>query len=119
MPRVPRPIGPYSQAIRVGSMLFVSGQIPVDPETGEVVGGIREQARRALENLKAVLEENGYTLRDVVMCFVFLADLKDFPAFNEIYAEYFRETPPARVTVQVARLPRDALVEIAAIAAKG
>ena len=115
----PEPIGPYSQAVKVGNMLFVSGQIPVDPKTGEVVkGDIKEQTRRVLENIKAVLEAAGYGLSDVVMSFVFLSDMSLFGQFNEVYAEYFKDKPPARVTVQAARLPRDVLVEIAVIAVK-
>ncbi|MCC6032340.1 MAG: RidA family protein [Pyrobaculum sp.] len=116
----PRPIGPYSQAIKAGNMLFVSGQIPIDPKTGEVVkGGIKEQTRQVLENIKAVLEAAGYTLNDVTMAFVFLADMNMFPEYNEVYAQYFKEKPPARVTVQAARLPRDVLIEIAVIAVRG
>jgi len=115
----PEPIGPYSQAVKAGNLLFVSGQIPVDPRTGDVVkGGIREQTRQVLENIKAVLEAAGYGLSDVAMAFVFLADLSLFGQFNEVYAEYFREKPPARVTVQAAGLPRGVLVEIAVIAVK-
>jgi len=103
----------------VSNLLFVSGQIPVDPKTGDVVkGGIREQTRQVLENIKAVLEAAGYGLSDVAMAFVFLADLSLFGQFNEVYAEYFREKPPARVTVQAAGLPRGVLVEIAVIAVK-
>jgi endoribonuclease L-PSP len=116
----PKPIGPYSQAVRAGNMLFVSGQIPMDPKTGEVVkGGIKEQTRQVLENIKAVLEAAGYTLNDVTMAFVFLADMNMFPEYNEVYAQYFKEKPPARVTVQAARLPRDVLIEIAVIAVRG
>lgn len=116
----PKPIGPYSQAVKTGNMLFVSGQIPIDPKTGEVVkGGIKEQTRQVLENIKAVLEAAGYTLNDVTMAFVFLADMNMFPEYNEVYAQYFKEKPPARVTVQAARLPRDALIEIAVIAVRG
>ncbi|MBP1449909.1 MAG: RidA family protein [Thermoproteus sp.] len=116
----PEPIGPYSQAVKVGGLLFVSGQIPVDPRTGEIVkGGIKEQTRQVLENIKAVLEAAGYGLSDVAMAFVFLADMSLFGQFNEVYAEFFKEGPPARVTVQAARLPRDVLVEVAAIAARG
>ncbi|MCI4447227.1 MAG: RidA family protein [Pyrobaculum sp.] len=115
----PRPIGPYSQAVKAGNMLFVSGQIPIDPKTGEVVkGGIKEQTRQVLENIKAVLEAAGYTLNDVTMAFVFLADMNMFPEYNEVYAQYFKEKPPARVTVQAARLPRDVLIEIAVIAVR-
>lgn len=116
----PKPIGPYSQAVKTGNMLFVSGQIPIDPKTGEVVkGGIKEQTRQVLENIKTVLEAAGYTLNDVTMAFVFLADMNMFPEYNEVYAQYFKEKPPARVTVQAARLPRDALIEIAVIAVRG
>ncbi len=115
----PKPIGPYSQAVKAGNMLFVSGQIPIDPKTGEVVkGGIKEQTRQVLENIKAVLEAAGYTLNDVTMAFVFLADMNMFPEYNEVYAQYFKEKPPARVTVQAARLPRDVLIEIAVIAVR-
>ncbi|MFB6491287.1 MAG: RidA family protein [Thermoproteus sp. AZ2] len=115
----PEPIGPYSQAVKVGGLLFVSGQIPIDPKTGEAVkGGIKEQTKQVLENIKAILEAAGYSLSDVAMSFVFLADMSLFPQFNEAYAEYFKERPPARVTVQAARLPRDVLVEIAVIAAR-
>jgi 2-iminobutanoate/2-iminopropanoate deaminase len=116
----PKPLGPYSQAVKAGNMLFVSGQIPIDPKTGEVVkGGIKEQTRQVLENIKAVLEAAGYTLNDVAMAFVFLADMNMFPEYNEVYAQYFKEKPPARVTVQAARLPRDVLIEIAVIAVRG
>jgi endoribonuclease L-PSP len=115
----PKPIGPYSQAVKTGNMLFVSGQIPIDPKTGEVVkGGIKEQTQQVLENIKAVLEAAGYTLNDVTMAFVFLADMNMFPEYNEVYAQYFKEKPPARVTVQAARLPRDVLIEIAVIAVR-
>ena len=115
----PKPIGPYSQAVRVGDMLFVSGQIPIDPKTGEVVkGGIKEQTRQVLENIKTVLEAASYTLNDVAMAFVFLADMNMFPEYNEVYAQYFKEKPPARVTIQAARLPRDVLIEIAVIAVR-
>jgi 2-iminobutanoate/2-iminopropanoate deaminase len=115
----PKPLGPYSQAVKAGNMLFVSGQIPIDPKTGEVVkGGIKEQTRQVLENIKTVLEAAGYTLNDVAMAFVFLADMNMFPEYNEVYAQYFKEKPPARVTVQAARLPRDVLIEIAVIAVR-
>ncbi len=114
----PAPIGPYNQAVKSGHLLFTSGQIPVDPKTGAMVsGGIREQAIQTLENLKAVLEEAGSSLENVLKTTVFLADLADFPAMNTLYAEYFdEEDAPARSTVQVAALPKGALVEIEAIA---
>ncbi|AOL16335.1 deaminase [Sulfolobus sp. A20] len=117
--KAPKPIGPYSQAVKVGDTLYISGQIPIDPKTNEIVGkNIEEQTTRVLENIKSVLEKSGYTLNDVVMTFVFLKDMKDFSKFNDIYSKYFTEKPPARVTVEVSRLPRDALIEIALIAQK-
>ena len=118
--RAPKPIGPYSQAIRLGNLLFVSGQIPIDPATNEVAkGGIKEQTERVLENVRAILEAANLTLDDVVMAFVYLSDMADFPQFNEVYSRYFKERPPARVTVAVKSLPRDVKVEIAVIAGKG
>ena len=116
----PAAIGPYSQAIRVGDTLFTSGQIPLDPHTGNIVpGGIAEQTTRVLENLKAVLAAAGIDMVHVVKTTVFLKDMKDFAAMNEIYARYFAPAgviPPARSTVQVAALPKDALLEIECIA---
>jgi len=118
--RAPKPIGPYSQAIKLGNLLFVSGQIPIDPATDEVVkGGIKDQTERVLENVKAILEAANMTLDDVIMAFVYLSDMADFPQFNEVYSRYFKERPPARVTVAVKSLPRDVKVEIAVIAGKG
>ena len=116
--RAPEPIGPYNQAVKSGHQLYTSGQIPIDPTTGEMVsGGIREQTIQVLENLKAVLEAAGSTLDDTIKTTVFLADMADFPELNTIYAEYFGEdNAPARSTVQVAALPKGALVEIEAIA---
>jgi len=115
--RAPKPIGPYSQAVKVGNTVYVSGQIPIDPVTNEIVkGGIEEQTRRVMENLRNVLEASGTSLENVVMAFVYLKDLRDFQKYNEVYASYFKERYPARVTVQVSALPRDALVEIAVIA---
>ena len=117
--KAPKPIGPYSQAVKLGGFVFVSGQIPIDPRTGEVVkGGIKEQTRQVLENVKAVLEAAGLTLDDVVMSFVFLADMSEFGDFNEVYSQYFKEKPPARVTVAVKSLPKDVRVEIAVIAGR-
>jgi 2-iminobutanoate/2-iminopropanoate deaminase len=110
-------IGPYSQAIRVGNLLFVSGQIPLDPGTGEiVVGDIRAQTRQVLTNLSAIVEAAGSSLARVAKTTVYLRDLSEFAAMNEVYAEFFGNQPPARATVQVARLPRDAAVEIDLIA---
>ncbi len=113
----PSAIGPYSQAVRVGSLLFCSGQIPLDPKSGQMASqDIGEQARRVLDNLQAVLKAEGLGFQHVVKTTVFLTDLADFQTVNEIYATYFREEPPARSTVQVAALPKGARVEIEAIA---
>jgi 2-iminobutanoate/2-iminopropanoate deaminase len=110
-------IGPYSQAIRHGDLVFLAGQIAIDPATNEVVhGSIEEQTTLVLENLRAVLEAAGMGMENVLATTVFLADLDDFPAMNAVYATFFETDPPARATVEVARLPRDVLVEIAAIA---
>lgn len=114
----PGAIGPYSQAVKSGGMLFCSGQIPIDPETGEFVfGGVAEQTEQVLRNLEAVLKAGGSGLENVVKTTVFLADMADFAAMNEVYARYFADSSPARATVQAARLPRDARVEIECIAA--
>jgi 2-iminobutanoate/2-iminopropanoate deaminase len=113
----PKAIGPYSQAVRAGQLLFVSGQVPLDPTTGQLVeGDIAAQTRRVFANLSAVLEAGGRTFADVVRTTVFLADMNDFAAVNEVYGSYFSEPYPARATVQVARLPKDARVEIDVIA---
>ena len=113
----PPAIGPYSQAIRAGSLLFVSGQIPLDPETGRIVDGdLAAQTHRVLKNLGAILAAAGASFDNVVRTTVYLADMNDFPAMNEIYATYFSDPAPARATVQAARLPRDARVEIDLIA---
>lgn len=118
--RAPRAIGPYSQAIVAGDLLFLSGQIPLDPATGELVsGGIEIQTRRVMQNLAAVLQAAGSSFAEVVRTTIFLADLGDFAAVNAVYAEFFPGTPPARSTVQVAALPRGARVEIDAIARRG
>ena len=114
--RAPAPVGPYSQAIGAGGLLFVAGQIPLDPASGVMPEGIAEQTRLALGNLQAVLEAGGASLADVVKTTVFLADLDDFAAMNEVYATFFTEQPPARACVEVARLPKGAGVEIEAIA---
>ena len=116
----PQAIGPYSQAISAGGFVFASGQIPIDPQTGEfVAGGVREQTEQVLRNLSAVLEAAGTGLDRVVKTTVFLADMNDFAVMNEVYGRYFNEGAPARATVQAARLPRDARVEIEAIAEAG
>ncbi|MGI9036739.1 MAG: RidA family protein [Pyrinomonadaceae bacterium] len=112
----PGAIGPYSQAIKTGNLVFCSGQIPIDVKTGEFVSGdVAAQTEQVLKNLSAVLEAAGSSLNDVVKTTVFLADMNDFAAMNEVYARYFSDNKPARATVQAARLPRDARVEIEAI----
>ena len=116
-PDAPKAIGPYSQAVRAGQLLFVSGQVPLDPATGRIVDGdIAAQTRRVFANLAAVLAAGGRSFADVVRTTVFLADMNDFAAVNEVYGQYFLEPYPARATVQVARLPKDARVEIDLIA---
>lgn len=113
----PGAIGPYSQAVKAGNMVFCSGQIPIDVATGEFVSDdVAEQTRQVLTNLSAVLEAAGTSLNNVVKTTVFLADMNDFAAMNEVYAEFFSENKPARATVQAARLPKDARVEIECIA---
>src|SRR5216117_4134305 len=113
----PKAIGPYSQAIKANGLVFASGQIPIDPQTGQfVAGGIAEQTEQVLKNLAAVLEAAGSGLNRIVKTTVFLADMQEFVAMNEVYGKFFAEVPPARATVQAARLPRDARVEIEAIA---
>lgn len=118
--RAPQAIGPYSQAIVANGFVFASGQIPIDPETGEFVeGGISEQTEQVLRNVSNLLEAAGTGLARVVKTTVFLADMNDFAAMNETYARFFGENPPARSTVQAARLPRDARVEIEVVALAG
>ncbi len=113
----PEAIGPYSQGIRTGRLLFISGQIPIEPESGSIVADdIGQQTRQVLKNIGAILAAAGLDYRDVVNCSVFLTDLDDFGEMNRIYADYFQENPPARATVEVSRLPRDVRVEISAIA---
>ncbi len=115
--KAPRAIGPYSQAIHAGSFLFLSGQIPLDPKTGELVkGDIRQQTKQVLENLKGIVESEKLEMKDVVKVTIFLKDIGNFNQVNEVYATYFPSSPPARSTVQVAKLPRDAEIEIEAIA---
>ena len=116
----PAAIGPYSQAIKVGNLLFISGQIPISPETGSIVSGdIRKQTRQALSNIEAILEEASLTINDVVKTTVFLSNMEDFADMNDIYAEFFSEPYPARSAVAVKTLPKGALVEIEAIGAAG
>ena len=116
----PRAIGPYSQAVAAAGFVFASGQIPIDPATGEFVpGGIAEQTEQVLKNLSALLEAAGTGLGRVVKTTVFLADMNEFAAMNEVYGRYFKDEPPARSTVEAARLPRDARVEIEAVALAG
>jgi 2-iminobutanoate/2-iminopropanoate deaminase len=117
-PDAPKAIGPYSQAVRAGQLLFASGQIPLDPASGSIVDGdVTVQTRRVMENLRAVLKAGGLSLADVVRTTIYLIDLNDFTKMNDAYGSYFEEPYPARATVQVARLPRDARVEIDVIAA--
>jgi 2-iminobutanoate/2-iminopropanoate deaminase len=116
----PKAIGPYSQAVIWNGMAFLSGQIPLDPATGELIqGDVAAQTERVLDNLKAVLEAAGASLNSVLKTTVFLKDMADFPKMNEVYDRYFAENPPARSTVQAAKLPRDVMVEIDAIATVG
>ncbi len=116
-PSAPAAIGPYSQAIKAGNLLFLSGQVPIDPATGQIVAGdIAQQTRRVFENLGAILEAAGLSFDAVVRTTVYLVDMNEFSAMNEVYATFFSAPAPARATVQVARLPRDARVEIDAIA---
>ena len=117
--KAPAAIGPYSQAIQVGNLVFASGQIPIDPVTGSfVAGGVKEQARQSLTNVKAILDEAGLTLDNVVKTTVFLADMNDFSDVNAVYAEFFAEPYPARSAVAVKTLPKGALLEIEVIAAQ-
>ena len=116
--RGPKPIGPYSQAIQCNGFIYLSGQVALDPKSGALAeGDIRQQTERALENIKGILEAAGTNLHHVIKTTVFLKDMNDFTAMNEVYGKYFASAPPARSTVQVARLPKDALVEIEVIAA--
>ena len=115
--KAPKAIGPYSQAVIYNGLAYLSGQIPLDPATGQLVpGDVAAQTERVLENIKAVLDAAGASFASVLKTTVFLKDMGDFPKMNEVYARYFAENPPARSTVQAARLPRDVMVEIDAIA---
>jgi 2-iminobutanoate/2-iminopropanoate deaminase len=113
----PKAIGPYSQAIRFNELVFVSGQIPIDPEYDKVIrGDVAEQTKQVLENLKNILEASGSSLQNVLSTTIFLSDMDDYNVINEVYAKYFENSPPARSTVQVSRLPKDVHIEIDAIA---
>ena len=113
----PQAIGPYSQAIRGAGLIFTSGQIAIDPATAQIVGGdVSAQTERVLKNVEAILRASGSSLEKVLRCTVFLKNMGDFAAMNEVYGRYFKQAPPARSTVEVARLPKDVLVEIDAIA---
>ncbi len=115
----PAAIGPYSQAVQYGDFLFISGQIALDPATGELVDGdIEVQTQRVLENVKAIIEAAGMQLENVVKCSCFLSNMEDFVRFNGVYESYFGESAPARETVEVSRLPKDVLVEVSAICGK-
>ena len=115
--KAPKPIGPYSQGVKVNGFLYLSGQVALDPRSNEFIGGdIAQQTERVMENIRAILEAGGSYLHHVVKTTVFLKDLKDFAAMNEVYGRYFKAAPPARSTVEVARLPKEALVEIEVIA---
>ena len=114
--KAPKAIGPYSQAIKSGNMLFISGQVPVNPTTGELTGDIRVQTRQVLENIKSILLAAGASLVDIAKTTVFLKNLDDFAAMNEVYREYFPNDAPARSTIEVSRIPRGSLVEIEATA---
>lgn len=117
--KAPEPIGPYSQAIKAGNILFVSGQIPIDSSTGKIDDGdITSQTNQVMKNLEAILTAAGMTFANVVKCSIFLSDMNDFPKVNEAYGKYFQSEPPARETVQVSRLPKDVNVEISCIAVK-
>ena len=118
-PNAPQAIGPYSQAIRYGNFLFVSGQIAIDPQTADIIeGNIEAQTGQVLKNITAIIEAAGMSLQDVVKCTCFLKDMNDFVRFNGVYEKYFGEILPARETVEVSRLPKDAIVEVSVICCK-
>lgn len=118
-PQAPAPIGPYSQAIQAGNMLFISGQIAIQPSSGQLVtSGIEAETEQVMQNLQEVLKAAGMTFANVVKCSIFLKDMNNFPSVNEVYGKYFTQDPPARETVEVSRLPKDVNVEISCIAVK-
>lgn len=118
-PRAPKAIGPYSQAVEVNGMLFISGQIPIDPATGKIIeGGIKEQTEQVMQNIEAILTEAGFTFKDVVKSTCLLSDMNNFAAMNEVYGTFYRESPPARAAYAVVKLPLGALVEIETIACR-
>lgn len=115
----PIAIGPYSQAVEINNMLFISGQIPINPINGEIVeGGIKEQTYQVMKNIESILKSAGYKLEHVVKCTCILSDINNFKEMNEVYSEFFKENPPARITFEASRLPRNVLIEIDAIAIK-
>ena len=116
--KAPAAVGPYSQALEVNGFVFCSGQIGIDPKTGNLVDGFENQAKQVLSNLKAVLEEAGSDFEHVVKTTVYIKDMNDYPLFNKVYGEYFNNHKPARATVEVSRLPKDCLIEIEAVAVK-
>ena len=117
-PNAPEPVGPYSQAVEVNGTLYISGQVPINPKTGEIPPTIEEQTRQVMENIKAILDAAGYTFDDVVKSTVLLTDMGNFKAMNAVYAEYYKENPPARAAFAVRSLPLGVLVEIETIAVK-
>ena len=114
--KAPAAIGPYSQGVRVGDLVYTSGQIPINSATGEMETDIKKATKQSMENVKAILEEVGTTLDNVIKTTIYVKDMNDFTSVNEIYASYFKETPPARSCIEVVRLPKDAVIEIEAIA---
>jgi len=117
--KAPAAIGPYSQAVEVGNTLYISGQLPLDPKSMEMPDDIKEQAELVMQNISAILEEAGYAFSDVIKSTIFLSDIKNFQAMNEVYGKYYTENPPARSAYEVANLPKGAKIEIETIAVKG
>ncbi len=118
--KAPQAIGPYSQAVEIDNTLFISGQVPINPETGEVVeGGIKEQTEQVMKNIGAILKEAGYSFSDVIKSTCLLNDMDNFKAMNEVYGKYYPENPPARAAYQVVKLPLGVMVEVETIAVKG